>query len=492
MVEDRPHEAMVSHSWARIEDLPQGWEDLCRQDLHAVHEQWVKDRRLIHDEEKIKKFQEELALHWAIETGLIERLYSADRGVTIQIASAGLEALGRFHAKGQITSDARALITDQREALEMVMDVVGGDQELTSSYLKQLHQRLTLSQQTCEAIDQFGNTRQVPLVKGQWKAMPNNPKKPDGSVHEYCPPEFVQEELDQLLDWYRGHEEPLRRAPEVLAAWLHHRFAQIHPFQDGNGRVARALIAVVFLKADYLVLVIRNDEHRERYFDALESADGGDLGPLVDLFADVQKADLTDAIESLRDLRGKPLVAVVKSAAQRAKQKEAERSQAANKMMDALVDVAATRLKEVEGELRRSFAEEDVKIVTKVESDRSREKWWHLQIVEAAKKHGYFAELNQPRRWSGLKLQLPKGGVGDARLVVSFHAVGRAAGLCAATAFLTGKTDDGDKSSAWWTNVVSRSPSTSGSAAPASSSAMTPKLARGDSRSGLSAQSRLA
>jgi len=50
-----------------------------------------------------------------------------------------------------------------------------------------------------------------------------------------------------LIEWYREHEN--RLSVEVRAAWLqHHRFTWIHPFQDGNGRVARALASLVFLK----------------------------------------------------------------------------------------------------------------------------------------------------------------------------------------------------------------------------------------------------
>ncbi len=169
MQREHVHGAVASHRWTSIENLPDDWEELCREDLHAVHRQWISDRRLIRDEEKIRSFQEELALHWAIETGLIERLYTADRGITVQIAKAGLEALGRFHTRGKISRDARALITDQREALEMVMDVVGGQRDLTTSWLKELHQRLVLSQQTCEALDPSGNSVQVELIKGQWK-----------------------------------------------------------------------------------------------------------------------------------------------------------------------------------------------------------------------------------------------------------------------------------------------------------------------------------
>ena len=323
--------------------------------------------------------------------------------------------------------------------------------------MKELHQRLTLSQETCEALDSFGNSVQVDLLKGQWKRQPNNPKRPDGSVHEYCPPEFVQEELERLFDWHRVHEERLRDAPEVLAAWLHHRFTQIHPFQDGNGRAARALTAAVFLKADYLVLVIRDQEHRERYFDALESADGGDLRPLVDLFADVQKTDLSDAIVSLRELRGE-VVAVAKSAAQRAKQSERERSDRLNEIMDALVGVSRMRLTECAGEVRRAFSEEGVDVEARVSDDSGKETYWYGQIVESAKKHGYYAKLDRPRRWVSLELRLPERSGCDARLVISLHAVGRAANLHAATAFLTGKAESGDEYPGWWTSVVSDEP----------------------------------
>ena len=123
----------IGHEWREIEDLPKNWRDFCRDDLSAVHKQWIEDRALVRDESKVKRFQEELAMRWAIETGIIERLYKVERGVTVQIAQAGMEALGRFHARGKLTADARALITDQREALEMVMDIVGGTRDLTPS-----------------------------------------------------------------------------------------------------------------------------------------------------------------------------------------------------------------------------------------------------------------------------------------------------------------------------------------------------------------------
>ena len=455
---------VVAHAWEPIEDLPKGWHDLCRLELHAVHRQWTDDRGLIRDEAKVKKFQEQIALRWAIETGIIERLYTVDRGITVQILNTGMEALGRFHAQGHLTAEARALISDQREALEMVMDLVGRARDLSSSYIKELHHRLTLSQETCDAQDQFGNHIQVKLLKGEWKKQPNNPSRSDGSIHEYYPPDFVQDGIDQLLSWHKKHEQQ-HVCPEVEAAWFHHRFAQIHPFQDGNGRVARALTNAVFLKADYLVLVIRDAEHRARYLDALESADKGDLRPLVDLFADVQMADLQDAIQSIRELRGETIVKVTGSLAERARRRQADFQKRAAALLDDLVRIAHRRLEEAAAELQRAFGREGVEIHSQVlADDPEKHGWWSRQIITAAQEHGYYAEIDRPRRWVSLHLGLPGIEREETRLVVSLHAIGRAADYHAATAFLTwpiaGGDEDGNRTSMrWWeTRIVAEHP----------------------------------
>jgi hypothetical protein len=85
-------------------------------------------------------------------------------------------------------------------------------------------------------------------------------------------------------------------APEVEAAWLHHRFAQIHPFADGNGRVARAIASLVFIKAGWYPLVVNRD-HRTRYIEALEKADAGELRPLIAIFVEAQRKAVIQATE---------------------------------------------------------------------------------------------------------------------------------------------------------------------------------------------------
>ena len=181
---------------------------------------------------------------------------------------------------------ARRLIEDQQNVVEGLFEFVGSRQPLTEHYIRSMHQAFTRHQASTEAATPDGQLIEVPLLRGQYKKHPNNPRRPDGSTHAYCPPELVRDEMEKLVLWAHDHENA---PPEVLSAWLHHRFTQIHPFQDGNGRVARALASLVFLKAGLFPLVIR-DTDRSPYLDALAEADGGNLRPLTE-FSVLRLAD---------------------------------------------------------------------------------------------------------------------------------------------------------------------------------------------------------
>ncbi len=446
MSDNGPNTPRIAHKWEPIEDLPSNWRDLCRPDLHAVHRQWVADRKLILDSAKLEQFQEHLHTLWAIETGIIERLYTVDRRVTIQILEAGVEALGQFRDKGLISADAETLIPDQRAALEMVMDLVGRQRELTPFDINSLHQRLTLNQPTRDVVDQFDNrsdTEWLPSEKGVWKKWPNNPLQPDGSIHEYSPPEQVDSEIDQLLAWSSAHES-LNVCAEVEAAWLHHRFAQIHPFIDGNGRIARALSSAVFLKEDYLVLVVRDEEHREPYLDALRAADKGNLKPLVDLFADIQRSDLREALKTVRSLRGEDVVEAVESVATSVRQKRDTDPEGEEipGIGGKLVDVASVRLQEVAAETRRAFETQGIVVSAHVVDDREGRpgSLWAVHIARAGSQGGNYADTDSPYRWVALSLGFPgprARGETDWWLVVSFHAVLGRRDIYMATPFLT-------------------------------------------------------
>ena len=187
------------------------------------------------------------------------------------------------------------------EVLEGLFAFVSGERTLSTGYIKELHAALLRHQDTVVVFDQLGHSFEKQLEKGQYKALPNNPKRPDGNVHQYCPPEHVASEMDRLVSLHREHNTK-NVATHIEAAWIHHAFTQIHPFQDGNGRVARALATLIFIKNGFFPLTVGRDQ-RDRYITVLEAADLGDIAHLVEFFGQIQKRALTKAIGRAVDIK---------------------------------------------------------------------------------------------------------------------------------------------------------------------------------------------
>ena len=135
-------------------------------------------------------------------------------------------------------------------------------------------------QKTAAGIDPFGHRIEIPFRHGEDKIRPNNPLRPDGVAHEYCPPEQTQNEMNRILEFHHGHEK-LNLAPEVEAVWLHHEFVRVHPFQDGNGRISRSLMAYPYIRAGWFPPIIHADD-KPAYLAVLRLADKGDFRAFVD------------------------------------------------------------------------------------------------------------------------------------------------------------------------------------------------------------------
>ena len=91
--------------------------------------------------------------------------------------------------------------------------------------------------------------------------------------------------------------EPFAAAHPVLqAAYAHYGLVVIHPFADGNGRVARALASAFTYRSISMPIVILV-EHKNPYLDALESADQGKY----QVFVDFMLARSLDTIQLVDD-----------------------------------------------------------------------------------------------------------------------------------------------------------------------------------------------
>jgi Fic family protein len=341
--------------WEPIKDLPQDWSSLTDGELGPLLQFWNDQRADLEQSGVLKNFTQRLAREWSIETGQIEGVYDIDRGITQTLIERGIDADLIGTLPGQKPPELiAAIIQDHADVLEGLFQFIKGDRPLSKSYIHELHAALLHHQETTAVLDQFGNFFEARLLKGRYKKRPNNPKRSDGTIHQYCPPEQVESEMDHLLALHSEHEKS--NVPiEVEAAWLHHRFTQIHPYQDGNGRVARALASLVFMKRGWFPVVVTRDD-RPRYIDALEAADEGDLRPLVSFFVSAQRRTLLQATQAAADVQQ---VHTVDDAIAAAKRVLADTGKslgpsiwsAAKETADRLVDIANQRLKQVDESL---------------------------------------------------------------------------------------------------------------------------------------------
>lgn len=411
------------NEWQPITDLPNNWQDLSVSELSSLARVWAEQHERLKESQAVKEFNERLRREWSIETGVLERLYTIDRGVTRLLIEQGIDAALIPHGA---TDDRPAgeiilILQDHREALEGLFDFVASRQPLMISYIRQLHQVITRHQPYVEGIDMFGNPTRQELLRGNWKKWPNNPTRPDGSVHEYCPPLQVDGEIERLVTLYNSHSNV---PPEVNAAWLHHRFTQIHPFQDGNGRVARALATIVFLQAGWFPLVINRDR-RGDYISALEAADRGDLTPLVRLFGQNAKSAFARALDLSEDvLQGEKalpgmmerLVSVYQ-ARPRFRQVEI--------LADEFITEAQSLLREVEAQIRQKFATVNSPPIVRVNCNNERNgHYYTAQIISIARELDYWANIARRRSWVCLHITDPTDGQ-KTQIVFSFHYFGK-------------------------------------------------------------------
>ena len=96
---------------------------------------------------------------------------------------------------------------------------------------------------------------------------------------------ILLDELINIIDQSNMH-------PIETVAFLHHRFVEIHPFIDGNGRVARLLTNLYLITKGYPTIVLKTEDKR-KYYKLLKSSDNGNLSPFVNFIAKAVDESIT-------------------------------------------------------------------------------------------------------------------------------------------------------------------------------------------------------
>lgn len=154
-------------------------------------------------------------------------------------------------------------IVNHNEALSVLQNFVQSSQEVSPFFLRSLNALIL------KGIDDNS---------GNYKTLPNYIKTLDNDIFEFVHPQFVQEELDYLCYWINNLSKEFH--PVIASSLAHFNFVRIHPFTDGNGRMARLLMNLMLIRQGFLPIVI-HVEKRNNYLRALALTNKGDLNPFI-------------------------------------------------------------------------------------------------------------------------------------------------------------------------------------------------------------------
>ncbi len=403
--------------------------------LDALRAEWASRLEQSPESERAAIRQRSLR-RLAIETGIIERIYEIDWGLTLTLIAEGFTKDVVERHGGAIDDRTRATLEAQRDSLQMVLDFVASSRELTVGFICELHSAMTRSQLTYTALDSLGRPVEVSLPHGTWKTSPNHVRRADGTLLEYAPPEHVQSEMERLVAEH-SRNEAARHHPILLAAWLHHRFVQIHPFADGNGRVARALVLLVLQKHKFAPLVV-DRFHRDKYLVALDHANDGDLSPLVKLFVNLEGTALISELEAPQDSPAGSAVEVAHvlasqiKAARRAHETSLAKAIEPRALM--LKKFLATWFESKRTELATVLQGINVSVTAEQHDsdDPDFGVWFKSQIIDAAHRAGYYADFSKHSCWTQVRVRT---GGDSVRFVAALHGAGRGSGVVAVATF---------------------------------------------------------
>lgn len=181
----------------------------------------------------------------------------------------------------QLLSDIDINRFDTRDEQEVagyaaVMETVFGNADeiaLTENHIRQLHRDLLAHSQKDERH------------RGEYKTAPNSVSAFDedgreiGVVFETATPFDTPRLMEELVQWTLDRQEQRNFHPLLIAAIFVVVFLEIHPFQDGNGRLSRVLTTLLLLQGGYAYVPYSSlesviEQSKEAYYLALRQTQG--------------------------------------------------------------------------------------------------------------------------------------------------------------------------------------------------------------------------
>ena len=221
---------------------------------------------------------------------------------------------------GEVIGTAKMKDLEEMKAhnicLNMVEQKADSDEPLTEIFIRQVHQVMLREDYKVYRKLPGGEITSYTVHAGQYKTRPNSVITPTGERFEYASPEETPALMSDLVQWYNNAVAESSLTPIQLAALFHYRYIRIHPFEDGNGRIARLMVNFILRRHKWPMMVIRS-KNKKAYLTALGltdaavgpiPADGAQaslksVAPFVEYMESALTADISSMLEFLSDDR---------------------------------------------------------------------------------------------------------------------------------------------------------------------------------------------
>lgn len=178
---------------------------------------------------------------------------------------------------GQVDGTAKMHDLEEMKAHNVGLKMMQEEAEdkerpLTEYFIRELHRTLLREDYVVNKNLPDGTTTTYTVHAGRYKTRPNSVTTVTGEKFEYASPEETPALMTSLVEWYNKEVDKGELSAIELATLFHYRYIRIHPFEDGNGRIARLLVNFILLRAGYPMIIVRSSD-KESYLSALNICD---------------------------------------------------------------------------------------------------------------------------------------------------------------------------------------------------------------------------
>jgi Fic family protein len=219
-----------------------------------------------------RKLQEQLALEWTYNSNAIE-------GNTLSLHETEVVLQQGITIGGKSVTEHLEAI-NHKDGIEFIRKIINRKEELSETVIRDCHRIILKGIDDLEA----GAYRRTNVRIVGARLVPPQAIK-------------VKEQMNNLLTWYYENKHTL--PPAILAAKFHYAFVRVHPFIDGNGRVARLLMNLILMANGYPPAIILKVD-RKKYYLVLNEANAGNEEPFDNFIGRAIERTLIIYLNSIR------------------------------------------------------------------------------------------------------------------------------------------------------------------------------------------------